>query len=120
MNPARLLCCLLLGFAVVGPAHGLWCNHQLVSIGDRKFEVRAKCGAPDDIDERVDYQVSGAYQSPLGIGPYRYYYSVPEIRYTPFKIVEEWTYNFGSHDFMQLLRFENGVLVDIRSLEWGY
>jgi hypothetical protein len=34
--------------------------------------------------------------------------------------VEEWLYNFGPQYFMQLLRFENGRLVEIRNLGYGY
>lgn len=119
-NLLRLTGWLLTAAVMAAPAYGLWCDHQLVSIGDRKFQVRAKCGPPDDIDERVEYLAIGAYEGRYGIGPYRYYYPAPELRYAPFKLVEEWTYNFGPNSLMQLLRFENGVLVDIRSLEWGY
>ena len=33
--------------------------------------------------------------------------------------VETWIYNFGSARLMQQLRFENGVLVDVESLDRG-
>ena len=34
--------------------------------------------------------------------------------------VELWTYNFGARRFMRQLRFENGILKDIKSLRYGY
>jgi hypothetical protein len=34
--------------------------------------------------------------------------------------VEVWTYNFGPDRFMQRIRFENGVIVRIESLGYGF
>ncbi len=34
--------------------------------------------------------------------------------------VDLWTYNFGARRFMRQLRFENGILKDIKSLRYGY
>ncbi|MGE3533156.1 MAG: DUF2845 domain-containing protein [Steroidobacteraceae bacterium] len=34
--------------------------------------------------------------------------------------METWVYNFGSRKFMRQLRFEDGVLVEIKILEYGY
>jgi hypothetical protein len=107
------------------PVYALWCDHALVSIGDHKTEVLNKCGDPINIDRRVEYLIIGApYGYPLDNSrlPYRprMVESVPPGQaYLPVE-VEEWIYNFGSHQFMQLLRFENGILKEIRSLDWGY
>lgn len=117
MNKTTLLLCCLLSFCVLSlsatAAHALRCGHVLVSVGDRKFEVRNKCGDPAAIEERIEYQILGT--------PDRYFRSHPgyDQAYIPIQ-VEEWTYNFGPHRFMQLLRFENGVLTQIQNLSWGY
>jgi hypothetical protein len=33
--------------------------------------------------------------------------------------IEEWVYNFGPSQFMQLLVFEDGLLVAVRDLGYG-
>ena len=95
------------------PAYALRCGSALVSTGERKIEVLAKCGDPSNIDRRTEYLI-------IGVGPPGLINTPPVGQaYLPVEI-EEWTYNFGPHEFMQLLRFENGVLKEIRSLNWGY
>jgi uncharacterized protein YvpB len=34
--------------------------------------------------------------------------------------VEIWTYNFGPHKLMRRLRFDDGELVEIETLGYGY
>ena len=34
--------------------------------------------------------------------------------------VETWTYNLGPHKLMRRLRFEDGIVVDIDTLGYGY
>jgi hypothetical protein len=36
-----------------------------------------------------------------------------------YKTIDEWTYNFGPHRLMQVVVFENGVLVDVKSAGYG-
>jgi hypothetical protein len=35
-------------------------------------------------------------------------------------LVEEWTYNLGPHQLMRVVRFENGLVADVRKLGYGY
>ena len=35
-------------------------------------------------------------------------------------IVEEWTYNFGPRKLMRIIRFENGLVADVKELGYGY
>jgi hypothetical protein len=102
-----------------GPVYALRCGHVLVSIGDHKTEVRSKCGDPVNIDERLEYLVIGDPSRRL---TEPYWVRTPPVGVAVYLSVqvEEWTYNFGPHQFMQLLRFENGILQDIRSLGYGY
>lgn len=72
-------------------ADTLRCGSQLVSLGDRAFEVERKCGAP-------------LHRDPIGytLGPYdrREY------------VVEEWVYG-PSNGMLSILRFEGNRLVAI-------
>jgi hypothetical protein len=81
------------------------CTEQVLSVGDSKSDVVAKCGDPflkdvhqEELRERLD---SG------------------EVRKT-FVVVEEWTYNLGPNRFTRILTFRNGKLVDIKTGGYGY
>lgn len=80
---------LLLGNAA--QADTLRCGSQLVSVGDRAFEVERKCGPP-------------VYRDPIGytLGPYER----REYR------IEEWVYG-PSNGMLSILRFEGNRLVAI-------
>jgi hypothetical protein len=81
------------------------CTEQVLSIGDSKSDVAAKCGDPylKDVNQEE-------LRERLGSG---------EVRKT-FVIVEEWTYNLGPNRFTRILTFRNGKLVDIRTGGYGY
>ncbi|ETW92425.1 MAG: hypothetical protein ETSY2_53455 [Candidatus Entotheonella gemina] len=92
----------------VGPAYALRCGTRIVSKGDHKTSVRIKCGEPEAIEERVIYRTLHLTHHPHG-----------DKIVVPVAI-EEWLYNFGPRRFMRQLWFENGKLVRIRSLGYGY
>lgn len=120
--PLALLCTLFTLSA--HPANGLRCGSDLVSVGDYKFEIRAKCGEPVDVEQWTEYRVvPGPFSTdppPVLRGSPSYRYPpVYEKAYIPVHI-EQWIYNFGPHRLMQQLLFENGRLIDIRSLGYGY
>ncbi len=80
------------------------CSEQIVSVGDSKFDVLARCGEPTAKDTHVE-----------------------EVRGTPddpnrkvYVTVEEWTYNLGPTRLMRILTFRNSKLSDIRSAGYGY
>jgi len=69
-----------------------------------------KCGEPDTTDRRVTYRVPADYDA----------FGIPRLlSYIPV-VIDVWVYNFGLQRFMQELSFEDGRLVDIQSLEYGY
>jgi hypothetical protein len=35
-------------------------------------------------------------------------------------VVEEWTYNLGPNRMMRVVRFENGIVVEVTHLGYGY
>ena len=75
----------------------LRCGSQLISVGDRAFEVQQKCGAP------VSQDVIGTKETFNNT-----YRKSEEVR------VEEWIYG-PDNGMYQYLRFEGGRLVRIDS-----
>ncbi|MDH5276967.1 MAG: DUF2845 domain-containing protein [Gammaproteobacteria bacterium] len=105
------------------PAYAFRCGSRLVSEGDHYTKVLKFCGEPIGIQERVIYREGLTRPRVLVDGPngirieqevLRYQRSYVEI------LVEEWTYNFGPHRLMRLVRFENGFVADIDQLGYGF
>jgi hypothetical protein len=100
----------LLSLSFSSPVFALRCGNSLVDIGDYKYDVYAKCGAPESIDTRTKV-IGNKFHYPnrtLDIEQYE------EVQ------VETWIYNFGPIRFQRYLRFENGVLVEIKNLRRGH
>lgn len=83
-----------------GPA----CGDRVISVGDTKTDILIKCGEPiyknshqEELRERFEDSSSRT------------------IAVT----VEEWTYNFGPQRFLRIITFRNGVVVDIRTGNYG-
>lgn len=85
----------------------LRCGSSLVNAGDYKVEVLQKCGEPVFADSRIELRFVKLQGTGMEIGQY-----IPIM-------IDEWTYDFGSNRFVQLLRFENSRLVGIESLGYG-
>ena len=102
-----------LTLAAVSPAHAAFrCGSHLVSEGDTRSEVIARCGDPTEIDQR-----SAILRQPVvwvGGRPYSVGNGLVEVP------VEVWVYNLGPSKLMRRLRFEDGLLVDIDTLGYGY
>jgi hypothetical protein len=80
------------------------CGGRMISIGDMKSEVLAKCGEPawkDSHQEELRERREGGQEHRV------------------FVTVEEWTYDFGPNRFMRIITFRNGVVTDIRSGGYG-
>ena len=105
----------VLALCLVGaatPGWAFYCGSLLVREGDYKLQVLEKCGQPNYSESRVEYRStvlrgSGIQQPGLDF-----------IDQVPVQI-EEWTYDFGRHRFMQFLHFENARLVYINQLGYG-
>jgi hypothetical protein len=94
-----------------GDAASLRCGSDLVSDGASKADVLLKCGEPMLKETRTEYE--GVKQKHHGTQT-----DVTTERVVQ-KTIDEWTYNFGSHRFIQVVVFENGKLVDVRSGTYG-
>ncbi len=80
------------------------CNFNNLSLGTTSAEVRTMCGKPDSQEqhfETVTEKIAGG----------RRQVSVS---------VDEWTFNLGPTQFMRILTFHNGQLVDISTGERGF
>jgi hypothetical protein len=104
---------LLVAAAATAPASAdaLRCGTRLVSEGDTRVQVEARCGVPADIIRRTRFAAPVIWRHGR---PYRVGYGEIEI------VVEEWTYNLGPHRFMRRVRFEDGVVVAVDTLGYGY
>jgi hypothetical protein len=88
---------------------GLRCGSKLVVIGDTRDSVRHKCGDPADITHSTEVRrPSFAYRGRL------FYEDEVAVE------VENWVYNLGPNKFMRRVRFVDGIVEDIESLDYGY
>lgn len=109
MNPIKLALLLFLCIAETAEASSLRCGRNLVQTGDHKLDVLQKCGDPDYADQR------------LGVAGSRFRYPRGTLEIDQYEqiVIDEWIYNFGPTQFKQYLRFENGILIEIRDLDYG-
>ncbi len=86
-------------------AESLDCSGGIISVGDSRVDLLAKCGEPDHtesheeaISERLD----------------------PGLRQKTYVTVEDWTYNYGPSKFMRIVTLRNGRVAHIRTGNYGY
>jgi len=101
---AMLTLCFLL---VTDTAHGGSCKDAAVTTGDPLAEVTAKCGEPMLKEERT-VKVEETVKDKKGIHTT-----------TTTTTINEWVFNSGPTEQMQMLRFENGKLAEIRNIGYG-
>ncbi len=80
------------------------CSEQVLSIGDSKTDVLAKCGEPSFKDSHVE----------------EFKERLDDRERKVFVTVEEWTYDLGPNRFVRILTFRNSKLADIRTGGYGY
>ncbi len=102
------------------------CGTKLASPGDTKYEVMAKCGAPDYKEIRYEKRIRRDFYRDLfrnrDLSRYeseRNFYREP-LLVEELVEIEEWTYNLGPTSFIRYLIFENGRLVDIITGDYGF
>lgn len=101
-------------------AQAFRCNSFVIDEGMHKAEVLKKCGAPSLRDSRTEKRIirvrDGAINSTR---PGSAQGQVIEREREILVNIEEWTYNFGPSQFMQLLIFEDGRLKTVQDLGYG-
>lgn len=120
MQGGRLLLLLMaLGFS--DSALALRCGNKLVQRGDPMPKVLKICGEPVATQQRSIVR--------RGVPRSRVFRDLRDIsdeellindRSYVEVVVEEWTYNFGPRKFMRVVRFENGLVAEVKELGYGY
>jgi hypothetical protein len=105
LMPALLL-------AAHAEADSMRCGNALVSQGDSRSEVRAKCGEPTDVETRTVVRRAG-YE----FNGRRFDYNQDTFVEIP---IEVWTYNFGPYKLMRQVQFVNGRIEEILTMGYGY
>jgi hypothetical protein len=99
----------LLGLLLASPAHALRCGQRLIAAGDHASRVLRFCGEP--------LAIESSYAQRLYVGDKAtafFPYAFADVR------IDEWTYNFGPQRLMRVVRIENGIVTDIRSIGYGF
>ncbi len=108
---------LLLLVASSASASDFRCGSDIISPGDRKFDVLRKCGNPDNVEVWEEVRIKrnlGDHLFLPGEEPPGYLFAKELVT------VEEWDYNLGSGRFTRYLTFENGRLIKITTGDYGY
>jgi hypothetical protein len=103
------IACSVLALAAT-PAHAFRCGTRLISRGDHADKVLHFCGAPVSVQTRL---AERSFVDDRGL-TYFFPGLVQEV------VIEEWTYNLGPHQFMRVVRLENGFVAEIKQLGYGY
>jgi hypothetical protein len=98
-------------------ADGMRCNNRLVSKGDSTYAVRSRCGEPDDATRRVETRTERRrVRVPCGPGG-ALCDRIQEV--SADVVIDEWTYDFGSQQFVRYLTFVDGKLYHIATGSYG-
>lgn len=108
--------CLIL-LCISGAARAFYCGDRIVSKKDTAAEVLLKCGEPLTQVSWVSEDASGVVIAALpsrvnGVLTYR--------TYSTEHVYDEWVYNFGSHRFIQIVRFKDGRVVTMETGNYGF
>jgi Protein of unknown function (DUF2845) len=91
---AALLLITILCVPSLARAESVSCGGRIITRGSSSAELASFCGDPAQVNK-------------------------PSSDFDQIQ-VEIWTYNFGPNQLMQRVRIENGVVVQIDSLGYGY
>jgi hypothetical protein len=104
-------------------AMAMRCGTALISKGDVQAKVLKYCGEPVQVSERYGLRTGFyagtrlSYNGSSAIDTGTKHYS-PYGRYEV--LVEEWVFNLGPNRLMRVITFENGIVVDVDTLDYGY
>lgn len=105
-----------MAFLASDPAHALRCGNRLVKDSMHESEVKAICGKP--VSERsLGYVLRSHIDRRKGLMTTRYYGHRGFHRDV---LVTELVFNFGPRKFMRRMRFEDGILMSIETIGYGY
>jgi hypothetical protein len=107
---AALMLLLLTTTATATQVNSLQCGTALVSSGDTRDQVQAKCGNPAKVERSTAFVRSMAWVNGVPVAAGDSLIEVP---------VESWLYDFGTGRPTQRVRFESGRVVAIEELGNG-
>ena len=117
----RVLLCAAACLSAAAPAHaaGMRCGTKLVSDGDLAYQVRAICGSPDAQALRIETRLVSQWVNgpcvPAGATMRCGYLTQVAVQV----VVDEWTYDFGPHQFVHHLTFEQERLARVETGGYG-
>jgi uncharacterized protein DUF2845 len=108
---------LALGYAGDAAADGMRCGDRLVNTGDSTYDVKSRCGPPQDATRRVETRTERRrVRVPCGRGEARCD-RVQEV--STDVLIDEWTYDFGPQRFIHYLTFVDGRLYRVGTGSYG-
>ncbi len=116
---AITLLAISLFFNQAAHADSIRCGNKLASTGATLYEVKSICGAPDDAQHRTEsHTISERVSAPCD-PPEKKIKCSSTVSSTVYVEVDEWTYDFGTNQFLRFLRFEDGRLISIHDGDYG-
>ena len=97
MHAKQLLFAFFCCLPAFAHAQSMRCGDTFASTGDNPATVQMTCGAPTAKSSHCK----------------------PNTRSNVCELVEEWNYNRGPSEFIQILRFESGKLISVTSGDYG-
>ncbi len=97
----RRLAWLLLVGSAAAQAQSLRCGRDFAQVGETKFVIESKCGAPAAKD---------SFCKPIAQAPS----TIAMPPHAACDMVEEWTYKPGVGQFITILQFREGALREMR------
>jgi hypothetical protein len=111
MKPGAFI--LVLGLLAATPSFAtMRCGSKIVTEGNTRSEVAAKCGEPDEVVTQ-----RSVFRRPVIWTNGRPYFVGEDYIEVP---VESWVYNLGPNKLMRRIRFEGGIVTEIETLGYGY
>ena len=107
-----ILAAILASISWDASAQAMECGNKLITRGDSISKVATLCGNPAQVDRTSIVRSSSA-----SLVNGQWVQSGGAQVEIP---VEVWLYNFGPDKLMQQIRFEDGRVVKIESLDYGY
>ena len=92
----------------VAVSETLRCSDKIINEGSTRLEVSSLCGDPAQIEHKTIYNGVSAPASNVLVD------TTTEVH------VELWIYNFGPNRLMQRIWLQDGVVIRIESLGYGF
>jgi hypothetical protein len=101
---------LAVGLLPAPASAAMTCGNRIIDKGTSSAEVTSFCGPPTQIDRTAAYR-RGATTAARDSEPTE---TGADVQ------IEFWTYNFGPNQLMERVRIEDGVVVEVQSLGYGF